>query len=479
VQDSLLTTDLEVELGALVSAAEAQIAGRIDESLAPPEATDESDEAESSAASGELPYATWTSVPEGGQVRARVWRGSSYARLDQDGLRVEMELRFMAALRREGSSTTQGARTCGCDGRAWCGGGGNPPRRAVAVWTVPLSVSPDWALTGTPSFELKSIERCPLPVGRSRIFDPTEELLRPLVHTGDRLGGELAALIAGFEGLRALAEPLWRGLATPVPIEGDKHLALLLRPRAMRAGALELRGDLARVPVRFAVSPMLGSPASDKVESVAWPPPAGVRGATGFRIASELIVPLRNLEEQLQQRFGGRRYPDPGLSNSFIEVSSVQLYGSDSQAVIQVNLEGSARGEVFLVGRVVATGESERLQVEDLDITPESLDALSLLYDEVERGDHEIQRTPRIDPGRLREEMAQTAQWSLHGPMTTLRRQVQVAARRSVTPGHSLVLAMKDGSFVNVAMDGDAARGLVVMNAHAVLQRDAKPSTER
>lgn len=506
--DSLLNTTFEVDLAPMVAEAGEKVAELLSAVLHPtlPDAPDRiaeavSDSVEKTAteAQHDTPEQVteetsppegaveWQEFDDGRRFHARAQHRFLRAEIVEDRLEVEAEVTFIAAMdsgteEKSGTSATQHA--CGCDGAEWCGGK-EAPRVLAVTWLLPLTVRGDGVFDSeAPSFEFERPDRCELPRGPDGEdpWDPAAAQIETLEANAETITSALRQVVLSFDGVRDVAQPMWKQLARPVPLENGTGLLLRMRPRAMAIESMELEGSTARLPVKIAVHPLLSPAGARQVEAKAlaalergepqpleWPPPSDVGEARGLRIAGELQVPLKELEPDLAKWFVGRRYPRRPVN--YAEIAGLRIYGSDRQAVVQLQLNGSAAGEVFLVGRIVADAEKETLSFEDMEFTPESLTALAQLYDEVERLDTTVHRRPWFNTSLLEARINRVSSWSLSDRLEAVRSGLRAAAEKLELPRHTFALDIEDTSFVIVSIDGSAARVGVLVGGSGGLER--------
>jgi hypothetical protein len=507
VGDSLLETTATIDLGPALAAAEQAlgevVAAAVEKSAAPAAGTGKGNGAKTRPAKGGAAKAVRNGAPEGNAARTakagerpsdaqghwpklldgarfywKVQSATPRALLRNDTLDVEIELTYgVATAVRHAGWTKREIKSCGCDGEAWCGGRKDPHRRALLRWTVPLSVSKDLRLTGEPTFALEAPGDCRLPQGRSeppvdakgKVLEFVPKLIeKPSL---DALGKSLTS----FKGIRQAIEPLWSGLHAPLPAAKEHGPWLLLRPRALDMGPLKIQEARATSELTIAVNPLIVPWKPDKAPAVHWPPPSGTGEAKGFHVIGQLDTKLDAARSALASTFVGRRFPK--RQDHYVEITGVDLYRSPGVAVVDLAVDGAARGSLAFVGELRVEPSAEIVSIHDLAPSESTEKGIAALYDEMERVDLRVRRVPWIDREQLTREVAQASQWSYGAERRALRRSAELAARSAVLSAYNLGLTLSEYAPINVSLSEDAIQIQVVMAGRATLEPIAESAS--
>ena len=467
-QDSTLAAQLTADLGPLLESADRAIAA----TLAALEAPAEGAATSSPAAALQPAHLAWPALEGGARFTAQLAPAPPRVGLLNGVLVVEAEVRYAAAMAVPAGNGVE-VHGCGCDHREWCGRGAEAPRRARARWSLPIDLEGGLSLASKATFELDVVDRCAVRPGRGKApVDQTERALQPLVAAGERGKAALGSVFQSFPGFREAVGPLWRGLAASAPLGANDAPWLSLRPRAIRIERLELRGTEASFAARLAINPVVSPARVEGAELAEAGAPAPE--AEGFRIVGSLAVELLRLETQLSSTFVGRRYPQPlQAQQRYVEIADVSLYGANGRLVIKLRLEGAGRGDLVFTGRLRASAEAEMLLAEELEMTPDTVEALALLFDEIERPDLSLDRVPWIDGEKLTEELASASRWPIHQPLRALRTRTEEAARYLGIPGQRLWFSVEDAELLDVSIGAQQAQVWVLLQGRAAFEKAA------
>ncbi|MBX3250417.1 MAG: DUF4403 family protein [Myxococcales bacterium] len=404
--------------------------------------------------------ARWETLVEDVPVRGHVVPGEPSLAFDEEGRLVgELPLRLSTVVvvphRRRNRPPI--VRSCGCRGEAWCGGGTQPEVNVTVRLRTTFEARDDaWGLRSATVAELVHDE-LPCDLGATAdgvALDALPRLLEPLGEVAEELARGIDAEVGASTLISDGVARFWSALAQPVPLEGEQ--VLHLRPKTAKVGTLGTSDTHLLVPIRYALRPRVVPSTTDVTIPDAPEAPTTEQRAEGFRIAALVERPLAEAVAVFRPLIG-RRYPARGPR--FIRVSNVELYGSAGQLVVRLVFEGSARGDVFLVAQVELDPENVRIDVADLQFTPDSAAELALLYDEVEDLNLSVERRPWFDPETIREDVLGLAHWDLRPRVDATRASLENKLREwSAAPRRRLVVNLSSLAFAHVDVAGDALR---------------------
>jgi hypothetical protein len=495
LQDSVLETAVVLDLAPMVAQLEEAMDPELDRTTGRGEAPDLSaDEASEGDASGKAPpqekskdaKATetqegdpaedggWRKLQEGVAVRSLVRRETLRWELVDNVLKVEGELSVGVLARvdkpqrrvaqRRGRAPQADdrfeLRACGCDGEPWCGGDTSPPRKATVRWSTALRLRSNWHLEAVAATEVVDAEACSLGAGPDgKPIDPMAAVLVAVDEAAQRGARVLEGAISKSDAVAQAVARVWTPLSSVVDVPGMKR-RLWLRPHAVHAGELRMRERKLAVPLRFAMRPAFLPPSE---EAEVGEPPKVIRGEppeVGLRLGVSVDIPFADVSARMAKSLVGRRFSE--RHGRHLTIEGVKVYGSPEGPVVRLDMSGSAKGPLYLRGRLTLDAERKLIAIADLDYDDASGAAVRGLYDVLELPDLRLVRAPWIDPDEIRQAVQQVAWWSIGERVATMREGITEALRRPLTPRTKLSAAVDDAVFSNLLMDGEVTRLLLV-----------------
>jgi hypothetical protein len=412
----------------------------------------------------------WPDKIEGVRVRSVIERKSVQAQVAGTTLVVdaEFEVAAVAAIRR--SKGPPLLRSCGCRGEAWCGGRTTraTPRVKVHVESE-LTVDASWRLAPSTSTSITVESSCDLGVdaGGQKI-EVMDALLAPLRGRLDENVIAFDGALRELDGVRERVEHVWRALEQPVSITSDAH-HLLLRPSAVELGELSGEALRLRVPVRFLMRPVVSSEAAAGPAAI--PSPRPISDAAGLRLAAGIEIDLASASQPLRERLVGRRLPDRPAR--YVRISDVTIYGSSNHAIVRLSLDGAAKGEVFVRGRLKLDRDAGVIGLDELEVDASSREGIATLYDVIELPNHERRRVPWVTSEELVALVGAAAFWSIDEPVEALRENLVGGFGRSISSYLRLSASIAEIQLMHLWIDGEAIRlAVVAVGDLDVLPRD-------
>ncbi len=391
------------------------------------------------------------------------------ARLEGGEVTLDADIAIAAVL-----TATVGSRrfadACGCAERSWCEGRPGEPLRARLRWSGQLGLGEAFGLAVEPKSKVAIDGSCLLRPRRALEALDVLDLVRSALDGAAQRGAALIeAEAARYEALEEQLAPLWAGLSGLVPLEGDDGRRLALRPAGVQVDDFQPAGSLAAVRARFRLNPVITQREMEPVGDLVL---GSVQDAEGFRVLGSFDVSLQRLERELGQELLGRRFP-PRSSERFVELTEVEVLGGAQRVIVRLGFEGSSRGDLVLTGYLRANGETAQIEANDIEFTPESLDAIGMLADEVERSNLTVQRIPWMDPEQLENEVARALRKPLTAPLRSVESRAEAAAQRLGVPGRRLRFIVNTEEMLDVSLARERARVVVLFEGEGRLERAA------
>lgn len=402
----------------------------------------------------------WTDKVDGVRLRSGLERKHLHAEVQGSVLVVEAQydLSVIAAIPRSGDRLPL-LRSCGCQGEPWCGGRTTeePPRVKLRVETA-LGVDTNWGLIPATSTAISVDGACEL--GRDaagQTIEVMDTVLAPFRAEVEEHVGVIDRELRAIDGLRAKVEQVWRTLEQPIAFDPDTR-QLLLRPQHIGLGALSGEGRGVRAPVRFALRPVVTTDAAAAPAPL--PAPRSSTEASGLRLPAGIEIGLDPASQPLRKALVGHRFPR--RPSRFLRVSDASIYGSPTHAIVRLELEGAAKLEIFVQGRLRLNQEANMIMLEDLELETSSREAIAAFYDVLEHPDLRIERVPWFNENEVIELVQAAARWPITDSVESLREQITQVFRHPVSNRLRLSASIDEIVLMNLWIDQQAIRLAVV-----------------
>lgn len=247
-------------------------------------------------------------------------------------------------------------------------GVGEPMRKINVGYSAEIGLTKDYSLFS--KAKLRKVE----PLSPCQItafnYDATETLKEELEIALKDLEKTIDSSVAEVS-LKAEVEEVWKVLSNSTDISGYGFLDI--NPESIALGKINYQGDTATVNVVLNARPEIHSTPSKKAEK-ALPNLSKYKKSDGFDITMDVSLMYDSLNAIFNQNFKGTSIEVKGKTVIF---DAIEVYGANNQALsIKVDISGSKKGTIYLVGTPVFNAEKQHISFPDLQFDIKTKDAL-------------------------------------------------------------------------------------------------------
>lgn len=238
-----------------------------------------------------------------------------------------------------------------------------------------LSVGTDWAVKASTTLQGHTWTKTPeLSFGPINI--PINGLTSKLIQRMEgRITSEIDAGIEENVDLKTVLAPLYRDMGLPKILSEEYAGYLVANPETIGLGPLEEENGGMGTTLELTLRPKLGLGAPPVGYPAEMPENSGVTSSSNeFELSIQSLLGFEDM-----QRVLGKALLDTTLSQAgrSATVEEVDLYGQDERLVIGLRMIGDYTGWAYLRAQPVFDADSERVKLQDIDIT---LDTKNILY---------------------------------------------------------------------------------------------------
>jgi hypothetical protein len=345
---------------------------------------------------------------------------------------------------------------CGCEGEKWCWGSKEGRRHAKIGIDTTLAWSTNWHLTSTTKLVPNVMEnKCVL-----GSFLWAKDLTKKVDDVfSTKLNGVAKKTIdenvPGFTNFRAHAEKAWASLQQPIPLGGGTNAWLVLAPSAIKVSPISGNGSVVQTSIGLVAQPRVLLDDKPNASQAPLPPLSESAPSSGIHVALSGELPYRELRTLLEKELIGRRYPATG--KRYVTIRGVDIYGTERGVAVQVRVDGSAKGSMYLEGGLTYDGASDEIRTTDLEFT---LDTRNVIVKTIDWLKHD----------QIRDAIRASARFSVRAKLTKLRETLSAALTQELAPGVKLDGAVNALRVTAVTTEADAIRFGVVADGHASLK---------
>lgn len=246
--------------------------------------------------------------------------------------------------------------------------------RLVVTLEAPITVTPDWRLAaeagigGIRPASDDDRDRCRVTVIRLDMTGRVIEGARSVILDH---AAEIDSLVANVD-VRSSFEGWWATLAEPVEL--TENIWLVMDPLSVRRGAIRGEGEAVVVPVTLTARPRVVVGRRPDVTVPPLPPLDVGEVEPGLEILAEGRAEYETASRMLTDEFRGREF---SRGERMVRIRSVTVSGiGGGRLALAVDVTGSARGVLYLVGTPEYDPETGQVAVPDLDFDIATADVL-------------------------------------------------------------------------------------------------------
>lgn len=247
-------------------------------------------------------------------------------------------------------------------------GVGEPMREISVGYKAEIGLNKDYSLFS--KAKLQKVEpKSPCKITAFN-YDATETLKKELEIALKDLEPIIDSSVAEVS-LKPEIEEVWKTLNTSTDIEGYGFLDI--NPKSISMSDIVYFGDSAVVNVVLNARPEINSTPS---QSTPKPLPnlSKYKASDGFDISMDISMMYDSLNAIFDKNFKGTEIEVKGKKVIF---EDVEIYGASNQSLsIKVDISGSKKGTIYLVGTPVFNAEEQHISFPDLQFDIKTKDAL-------------------------------------------------------------------------------------------------------
>lgn len=259
-----------------------------------------------------------------------------------------------------------------------CPRGDAPPPRAVITLSAPIRVTSDWSLEGQTTIESvaprtsASRDRC---VVAPLQTDLTEWLMLTAQEQLEDWTRELDRTLASVD-LRSEMARYWHLLREPIPVGPDSWL--VLDPRGIRQGSLEQSegsGHTLETEVALRTFPRIVVGSRPEVADMPLPPLQHGPVDEGFELTVDGSANYGTVTDLIAAQLDGQQFE---LGPGRVRIKGTRVTPLvDGRLGLELELDGSVRGHLFLSGRPTLDPDRGEITIPDLDFRLQTRNVLA------------------------------------------------------------------------------------------------------
>lgn len=171
--------------------------------------------------------------------------------------------------------------------------------------------------------------------------------------------------------LREQVELAWRRMFEPTLISPEYSTWLLIQPKSISMTPLGMSAEAITATIMVESQPSIkigAAPASMTPTNL---PPLRFGEAThrDFIVYLQAEVPYEEAERLAREQLNGETFSSGGRS---VTVDNIELYGKGSTLIVNTELSGSFKGNIYLEGRPYFNAKRNTIDISDLNFTLET-----------------------------------------------------------------------------------------------------------
>jgi hypothetical protein len=297
-----------------------------------------------------------------------------------------------------------------------CGFGTEKPRRIDAGFLTTFRLMPDYSLG------VQVVLNKPVPVDKCSVCFFGKDITQTVA---DRLKIEMEASIADMQkklqsfSLKPYLQTIWDTLQTPYAIPGFGYLNM--QPEALRISQATLRNDSMFFSIGLSARPVLKAAAINSRKPL--PNLTDFKQRGGFALYIGQLLPYDSLNALVNAQAAGKEFTvGKGLLKKTIHIDSVRMLGGGEKVFLKVYLSRGIRGAVFLEGKPVWDGNTQKLEIKEVDY---ELKTRQLL----------VKSATWLMDGTIQKKLQEYTRFDLAEKVTQLKLQLEAQMNRDIAPG--------------------------------------------
>lgn len=241
------------------------------------------------------------------------------------------------------------------------------------------SISEDWQLTT--NTRLRSHEWKERPrVALGAVSIPVQSIANLVINKGAvTISTQIDTLVAESFQLDTAVQEAWQMMFDPIEVSPEFQTWLVVRPTDLGMTPVKTEPKMIEATIVVESEPeLLFGPRPIVAEPTTLPPfryrflPETAEA--GFQIFLNTTLSYDDAERLTRDNLVGERFEQ---GKRYVVVEDVQLYGQGNKLVVDLELSGSYKGKIYLVGEPVFDARRNRIEIENLEY---SLDTKNVLF---------------------------------------------------------------------------------------------------
>ncbi len=174
--------------------------------------------------------------------------------------------------------------------------------------------------------------------------------------------------------LPQMVDSLWQNMHQPVLLSETYRSWLLLNPQKLQLSPIEMVNDTIHTAFLLEARPgvVIGEPPQTHARNPL-PPFSYSPAMPGFQLLIRTDIPFAEAEKMANENLQGYTYEE---GKRKITVDSLYIRGQGNKLLVELDLSGSYKGKVQLIGKPQITPDSTRISFEKLDYKLETRNLL-------------------------------------------------------------------------------------------------------
>lgn len=297
-----------------------------------------------------------------------------------------------------------------------CGFGTEKPRRIDAGFLTTFKLMPDYKLG------VQVVLNKPVPVDKCSICFFGKDITQTVA---DQLKTEMEASIADMQkklqsfSLKPYLQTIWDTLQAPYAIPGFGYLNM--QPEALRISQATLRNDSMFFSIGLSARPELKAAGVSARRPL--PNLSDFQQRGGISLYIGQLLPFDSLNAVVNAQAAGKEFTvGKGLLKKTIRIDSVRMLGGGEKVFLKVYLSRGIRGSVFLEGKPVWDGITQKLEIKEVDY---ELKTRQLL----------VKSATWLMDGTIEKKLQEYTRFDLAEKVTELKNQLEAQLNREIAPG--------------------------------------------
>lgn len=269
-----------------------------------------------------------------------------------------------------------------------------------------------------------------------------------------RLSSMIDEMVRKQLALEQYVEQAWRLMFEPYQMSEEYRAWLTVQPQRLTMTPLRTENNTLKATITVESKPQLSFgarpllPKAPPLPAFRYASPAG-NAQDDFTIFVGSLISYKEAERLVQQSIKGERF-ESGRRHVVIE--DIELYGQGDQLVVNLKLDGSYKGSIYLTGRPTFDVTNNQIDIADLEYT---LDTRNFL----------VRSAGWLLKSTLKRKLQENLDFLLDYNLQDLQKQIQEQlASYPLAPGVKLDGQLREVSLYNASLTEEGIQVSVALN---------------